>query len=251
MRRSYLAAAAIGAPLLVSLFLIGCGRPKDEADVGGGSEGGGGATATGRSGGAADRVAGQARRRPARQGDDQGRPDVAAENAELVDEIAKKPDQKPTCYDIAPDAEKSQQKWVLDGKGGVGNVVVWIQPPSNGYFQIDPNDKTWPDQVELKQPHCAFIPHVVWAMPTMVDPNDPTKTVSDRAEVPGVEHRAGVAQHDLEQLVHQRPARHAAVRHGAEGSGPEGQQCRWSTSAATSTRGWTPTSGCSTTPTRT
>jgi hypothetical protein len=107
----------------------------------------------------------------------QGAPDINYENQELVDEISKKPDQKPACYDIAPEAEKTQQKWVLDGKGGVGNVVVWIQPPTNGYFQIDPNDKTWPDQVLLTQPHCAFIPHVTWTMPSLVDPNDPTKTI--------------------------------------------------------------------------
>ncbi len=43
MRRSILAAAAVGMPLLVGLFLIGCGRPVDEADVGGDT--GGGSTA--------------------------------------------------------------------------------------------------------------------------------------------------------------------------------------------------------------
>ena len=93
-----------------------------------------------------------------------GAPDIAAENAELADEISKKPDQKPACYDMAPDAERSQQKWVLDGKGGVGNVVVWIQPPANDYFQVDPNDKTWPDQVELNTAALRLHParHLGW-----------------------------------------------------------------------------------------
>ncbi len=107
----------------------------------------------------------------------QGAPNVAAENTALKDEMSKKPDQYPTCYEMASGPERDEQKWVLDGKGGVGNVVVWIQPPANGYFQIDPKDKTWPDQVELTQPHCAFIPHVTWTMPTLVDPNDPAKRI--------------------------------------------------------------------------
>ena len=154
MRRSFLAAAALGAPLLISLVLIGCGRPKDEEDAGAGD--GGGAAAAGPA------TAAELKPLPAKHGavlrgkvTIKGAPDIAAENAELADEISKKPDQKPTCYDIAPEAEKTQQKWVLDGKGGVGNVVVWIQPPANTYFQVDPNDKTWPDRVELRQPHCA------------------------------------------------------------------------------------------------
>ena len=181
MRQYFLAAAALGAPLLIVLVLIGCGRPEDEEDAGAGD--GGGAAAAGPA------TAAELKPLPAKHGavlrgkvTFKGAPDIAAVNAELADEISKKPDQKPTCFDMAPDAEKTQQKWVLDGKDGVGNVVVWIQPPANTYFQVDPNDKTWPDKVELRQPHCAFIPHVTWVVPTLVDPNDPTKTIPSGQE---------------------------------------------------------------------
>ena len=175
MRRWFLA-AALGAPLLVSLVLVGCGRPRDDMEFGSGD------------GGGAQITAGTAELKPlaAKPGavltgkvTIQGSPDVDGLNQELKDAILKKFDDKTACYDLAPPDEKEEQKWKLakDGSGGVRNVVVWIQPPANGYFAVDPNDKTWPDTVELNQPHCAFVPHVTWAMPTLVDPNDPRKTV--------------------------------------------------------------------------
>src|SRR5207302_1253580 len=92
-------------------------------------------------------------------------PNLAALTKDLQDKMATKPDQKAACYDMAPDAEKSQQYWVIDpATKGVGNVVVWIQPDSDHFFQVDPseNGKAWPAAVELAQPHCAFIPHVSW-----------------------------------------------------------------------------------------
>ena len=47
MKRTFLTAAVIGAPLLVTLFLIGCGKPKgDDEDTGDEEKGAGPAVAT-------------------------------------------------------------------------------------------------------------------------------------------------------------------------------------------------------------
>ena len=104
-------------------------------------------------------------------------PDVAALSKQLAAAMAQSRD-KATCYDSAPEVERIQPAWVFGKDGGVGNVVVWIQPPEGYFFKVDlEKNKTWPDAVELKQPHCAFIPHVSWIMPQLVDPKDPAKNI--------------------------------------------------------------------------
>ena len=71
-------------------------------------------------------------------------PDIAAltQQFQAADEV--KPDQKEACFDMAPDAEKSEQMWTIGKDNGVGNVVVWIQPAGGDYFKIDPAKPTWP-----------------------------------------------------------------------------------------------------------
>jgi hypothetical protein len=51
---------------------------------------------------------------------------------------------------------------------GVENVVVWVAPPAGKYFK-KPEDKSWPDEVVIHQPHCAFEPHVAVAYPGRFD----------------------------------------------------------------------------------
>ena len=89
------------------------------------------------------------------------------------------------CFDMAPDAEKTEQVWKIGKDNGVGNVVVWIQPPEGYYFTSDPAKPTWPDKVELTQPHCVFIPHVNWVMPTVLTEADgPKKPVPSGQKFP-------------------------------------------------------------------
>jgi len=57
----------------------------------------------------------------------------------------------------ASEFEKSFFEWVVDDKGGVGNVVVWLRPPQGQYFKVDLSKKTWKDDVQIDQPHCAFL----------------------------------------------------------------------------------------------
>ena len=179
MRRTLLAAAALGAPLLLTLVLIGCGRPVDD-------EGGG--PAAGADGGVKPPVV-KAELKPLEGKAGavlrgkvtlKGSPNIDALAALVKNTIQAKKDDKGTCFDMAPDAEKTQQKWVIDDKThGVGNVVVWIQPDPDHFFKVDPAGKSWPEKVELAQPHCAFIPHVCWVVPTLAapDPTDPKKTI--------------------------------------------------------------------------
>lgn len=55
--------------------------------------------------------------------------------------------------------EKNSQKWLVDGKGGVANVLVFLAPPSGKSFNVDDIQIT-EKEVVVDQPHCAFIPHV-------------------------------------------------------------------------------------------
>ena len=104
-------------------------------------------------------------------------PDLAALNAKYQADIKSKPDQVGTCFDMAPEAEKTEPFWRIGAGNGIADAVVWIQPPEGYYFEVDTSHKTWPDSVELSQPHCAFIPHVSWAMPDVPDAKNPKKMV--------------------------------------------------------------------------
>src|SRR5262249_32904577 len=58
--------------------------------------------------------------------------------------------------------------WTVGADKGVANVVVWIRAPKNQYFKIPDDMKKRPD-VTVKQPHCAFEPHVVAVFPSYYD----------------------------------------------------------------------------------
>ena len=178
MRRSLLAAGLIGAPLLLSLALIGCGNPKDEDPSKSAVENGGGPknnTTAGPSA-ALKPVEGKAgatlKGRVTLKGN---APDVAALTEQLQGAM-KSSQSKEACFEMAPDAEKSEQIWKIGKDNGVGNVVVWIQPDAGDYFKSDPAKPTWPLKVELNQPHCEFIPHVTWVVPAVLTDN-PKKAV--------------------------------------------------------------------------
>jgi len=74
--------------------------------------------------------------------------------------------------------ETEEQGYRVDKTGDVANVVIWIEPEKNTYFNIDPKNPTWPDKVTVDQPHCAFMPHVsiVFAEYRGADSKDAKKT---------------------------------------------------------------------------
>jgi hypothetical protein len=92
--------------------------------------------------------------------------DIDKQNTELLASIDKNTD-KAICLS-GPESEKTQQSWRVKD-GAVENVVVWLRPPEGHYFKIDMADPTWPKEVQIKQPHCAFIPHVVTVFPEHFD----------------------------------------------------------------------------------
>jgi plastocyanin len=65
-----------------------------------------------------------------------------------------------TCHAAdAAESEKIFQEWILaSDKKGVANVVIKLVPPAGKKFKaLEPAKK----EVEMDQPHCAFVPHVV------------------------------------------------------------------------------------------
>jgi hypothetical protein len=77
---------------------------------------------------------------------------------------------KDNCRADASERELVEQTWLVnkDNKG-VSDVIIFLQPPEGKFFPIHKSylDMKNPKNafVELKQPHCAFIPHVFpyWA----------------------------------------------------------------------------------------
>ncbi len=56
------------------------------------------------------------------------------------------------------------QSWKVGANKGVADVVIWVKPPAKHYFPV-PDDKFWPKEVDIDQPQCQFIPHVLVYFP--------------------------------------------------------------------------------------
>jgi hypothetical protein len=181
MKRTFLAAAAVGAPLLISLFLLGCGKPKGDDDSSGDEKKGAAPTVATKTE--------ELKPLPSKPGATlKGKvtlkgaaPDIAALTAAYQQNL-KKPEFVTTCFDTAPETERTEPVWHIGADNGVSDAVVWIQPPEGYYFEVDKANKTWPDKVELSQPHCAFIPHINWAMPMVPDAQNPKKMIPSGQE---------------------------------------------------------------------
>jgi hypothetical protein len=61
--------------------------------------------------------------------------------------------------------------WVVNKETkAVANVVVFVRPPTGKYFKPLPADlQSWPKEVKVDQPYCAFEPHVSIAFPSYYD----------------------------------------------------------------------------------
>jgi hypothetical protein len=86
--------------------------------------------------------------------------------------------------------EMIDESWVINKDGGIKNVVVWLMPPDTGhFFQLDeddlkPNGKTgWAEEVELTQPHCAFIKRVSVLFPSYLDAEGKSKDTTQKYKV--------------------------------------------------------------------
>ena len=56
------------------------------------------------------------------------------------------------------EAEKNEQTWMVGANKGVANVVIQLIAPAGSKFKKIAPAKV---EVEIDQPHCAFVPHVV------------------------------------------------------------------------------------------
>jgi hypothetical protein len=89
--------------------------------------------------------------------------------------VMEKHNDRSVCLN-APPLETQDQTWITSPNGGVANVVVWVQPAEEGkYFKIKDDLKKLPD-VEMDQPHCAFVPHVVAVFPKYLEKGVPKET---------------------------------------------------------------------------
>jgi hypothetical protein len=79
---------------------------------------------------------------------------------DLMAQMKKHPDAQ--CCLAGTAREKADQRWFIDPKTkGVANVVVYLKASKGTYFPIHKEDRVRKDAVEIDQPHCAFVPHVV------------------------------------------------------------------------------------------
>jgi hypothetical protein len=62
-----------------------------------------------------------------------------------------------------------EQAWKVDEQGDVANVFVWLAPPKDKFFAVDPAKLKLPETVTIDQPHCAFEPHAAWIMASYKD----------------------------------------------------------------------------------
>jgi hypothetical protein len=60
--------------------------------------------------------------------------------------------------------------WRVGSDKGVQNVVVWLRAPSGKYFDVPEDQRHVEKVVELKQPYCAFEPHVTVVFPFFYNP---------------------------------------------------------------------------------
>jgi hypothetical protein len=105
-------------------------------------------------------------------------PNLKALTQQLREQIEKKTDQRDYCLKC-DDFEKTAQSYRLGGPDGkqVGNVFVWIAPEDGTFFRIDDKqlEEAKKREVDLRQPHCAFIPHCQVLFPSYRDPKNPKK----------------------------------------------------------------------------
>jgi len=73
---------------------------------------------------------------------------------------------RPCCGGGVPQEDLDDQTWIIGQGGGLKNVVVWLSPPEDSYFQLSKDDLDsekagWEKEKVLDQPHCQFHPHVM------------------------------------------------------------------------------------------
>jgi hypothetical protein len=161
MRRSFVWAAAVTCPALALAVIMGCGGSATTEEGKGASDAKSGSKAlTALEGEYTGTITGKV----TYSGE---KPNLEGETAKLQASMKEKDDAHCLKDNDVTEDEKSQYDWKIDGKGGVANVFVWITPPKGKHFKSDLKDL--PKEVELTQPHCAFVPHCLVLCPKHYD----------------------------------------------------------------------------------
>jgi hypothetical protein len=83
-------------------------------------------------------------------------------------DFSAKPQDAPHCK-MGSERETTNPKWIVGADGGVANVIVWVRPPAGTAFKLGDTDKVRKELVVIRQPHCAFEPHVFAVFPSYYD----------------------------------------------------------------------------------
>lgn len=72
---------------------------------------------------------------------------------------------------MGTESETTNQTWRVDkASKGVANAVIYLKPPKGKYFELTEAVRKPAKKIEeLRQPHCAFIPHVLAVFPKYQD----------------------------------------------------------------------------------
>jgi hypothetical protein len=77
---------------------------------------------------------------------------------------------------MGKDDEIKEQTWIIGPNKGVANVAIFLKAPEGKFFKTADEDKKRTKPVELRQPHCAFLPHVIAVYPVYFDGKEYQKT---------------------------------------------------------------------------
>lgn len=180
MRRFHLGMAMLAVPVFAcTLFLAGCGK-EEKKD-----------TSTANPNPDVTKPSGPAKVMEPKGGVVKGKitlkntPDVEALTKALQEKIEAKKDDKDYCLKCS-DSEKTEQEYRIGDNKQLGNVFVWIKPEAGTFFKVDEKQlaeaKAHP--VEIRQPHCAFIPHAAILFSQYhTDPAKPTKAEKPTGQV--------------------------------------------------------------------
>jgi hypothetical protein len=75
------------------------------------------------------------------------------------------------CHQGAEEREQIEQTWLVSKDGGVSDVVIYLRAPKGKYLKVHDSYKNPKDKfVVLRQPHCAFKPHILAYWASSYDP---------------------------------------------------------------------------------
>jgi hypothetical protein len=102
------------------------------------------------------------------------KPDLKRLTADLLRQINTKAD-KGHCL-AGPEDQKTQQQYRIGKNGGLGNVLVWVEPENRRDWFVVPEGqlKKVRKRVEVRAPYCAFVPHCLVLFPAHKDQDGKT-----------------------------------------------------------------------------